>query len=293
MKCLAFSMFFLTSCALNPAVRAPSSSSLVPVSPMLTAIAQSRSPDQKDTSQSKKYPPKIIASKAMVGRLQSLIWGDYFYASVGTKESSVTFFIDDLSDCLLMQKKGKTVTIQYNVVKRYIPQAGGYYTTYDIRTIDGVDVEQWQRSLTSLAVKQCQEATPLLGVTSFGGQQGNDADFGIFQEQLQQAVAKSDSKFVLAISTYKMNLTFGRSRGTVEDFEKVYNISNPKAPFWQNLGKVLAEGCSVSLASGNLPEQAICPYSWNQPKKVSKTGYRAFFSKVNGRWRLNGFIGGD
>jgi hypothetical protein len=293
MKRLVFSMVFLTVCALNPAVRAPSSSSLVPVLPTLTAIAQSRSPDQKDTSQSKKYPPRIIASKTMVGRLQSLVWGDYFYASVGTKESSVTFFIDNLSDCLLMQKKGKAVTIQYNVVERYIPQAGGYHTTYDIRTIDRVDVEQWQRSLTPLAVKQCQEARPQLGVTSFRGQQGNDADFGIFQEQLQQAIAKSDSKFILEISTYKMDLTFGRSRGTVDDFEKVYNISNPNAPFWQNLGKTLAEGCSVSLASGNLPERAVCPYSWNQAKKVSKTGYRAFFSKVDGRWRLNGFIGGD
>ena len=105
----------------------------------------------------RQYPPKTIASKQVVGRLKSMFWGDYFYATVGTKKKSVTFLIETLAeDCLLRQSQRKMLTVRYDEVERYIPQAGGYHRVNWIKKIDGIDVNKWGKSRSRSQLKQCQ-----------------------------------------------------------------------------------------------------------------------------------------
>jgi hypothetical protein len=111
-----------------------------------------------------RFPTRKIASKQAIGKLSSLLWGDYFYATIKTKTENITLIIDGMEDCLLKQNKNKIMTIEYDEIERYTPQLNGYRNINIIKQIDRVDVDRWQRSLSRSAIKQCQPGKQL-GVT--------------------------------------------------------------------------------------------------------------------------------
>ncbi len=164
---LAAILLFVTPNAAAFSMLVGNSSTSVSVQPVdrsniiaIPLLSQAQSQIRSQADYDRQYPPKITASARIVGRLKSLFWGDYFYASFGTKQEKVTFLIDDRADCLLRQKQGKTITIRYDRVERYLPQAGGYYRINQIKTIDGIDLKQWQKSLSRAQQNQCDRAGP-------------------------------------------------------------------------------------------------------------------------------------
>ncbi len=103
----------------------------------------------------RQYPPKVIASKQVTGRLRSFVWGDYFYAKFATQTETITFSIDNLEDCLLEKYRGKIITIRYDISDIYLPQASGYHRVNLIKQIAGIDVNQWRKSRSRSQLQQC------------------------------------------------------------------------------------------------------------------------------------------
>jgi hypothetical protein len=101
------------------------------------------------------YPPKVIASRQAVGRLQSFVWGDYFYAKFVTRTETITFFIDSLEDCLLKKYRSKIITIRYDTSDIYLPQASGYHRVNLIKKVEDIDVKQWQKLRSRSQLQQC------------------------------------------------------------------------------------------------------------------------------------------
>jgi hypothetical protein len=128
------------------------------LNPNPAVAQQARSPELFVTIRSTKprqYPPKVIASKQAIGRLQSFVWGDYFYAKFTTDTETITFFIDNVEDCLLKKYRGRTITIRYNVSDIYLPQASGYHRVNLIQHIEGIDVARWRKSRSRSQFQQC------------------------------------------------------------------------------------------------------------------------------------------
>jgi hypothetical protein len=116
-----------------------------------------RSPDRLTLRSTKlrQYPPKVIASKQAIGRLRSFVWGDYLYAEFITQTGTISFFIDNLEDCLLDKYRGKTITIRYNISDIYLPQASSHRVNL-IQKIAGIDVHQWRKSRSRSQLQQCR-----------------------------------------------------------------------------------------------------------------------------------------
>lgn len=106
------------------------------------------------------YPPKVIASRQAIGRLQSFVWGDYFYAKFATRTETITFFIANIEHCLLKKYRGKTITIRYDTSDIYLPQASGYHRVNLIQKIDGIDINHWRKSRSRSQLQQCVRETP-------------------------------------------------------------------------------------------------------------------------------------
>lgn len=64
-------------------------------------------------------------------------------------------------------------------------------------------------------------------------------EFAKFMDRLKQAVRDRDAQFIRSIVTPKTKLTFGEHRSI--DY---LNPENPKSPFWSQLEKTLALGCT-------------------------------------------------
>jgi hypothetical protein len=118
-------------------------------------------PEQKQqTAQKQEFPDKIIASKKMRGKFVKTIWGDYFYAIVLTKAGEEIFLIDGNESCFLFKYPQEQLLIDYDVVDRYTPQAGGYGQVNIIRNITTrkTTLQKWQRTVTKAELDQCEKA---------------------------------------------------------------------------------------------------------------------------------------
>jgi hypothetical protein len=123
-----------------------------PSSPAITSPKPAPADEQK-------FPDKIVASHKVIGTLTEFRWGDYFYAIVKTDAGDITFFMEgNDADCFLALNKAVKLAIQYDVVKRYLPQASGYHEIALIRSIGNgrIDLATWQQSHTAEQIKQCR-----------------------------------------------------------------------------------------------------------------------------------------
>jgi hypothetical protein len=105
----------------------------------------------------KKSPDKIITSKKVRGRLIKIISGDYFYAQVSTKYGEETFLIDSNEDCFLSKHPKEQLSINYDVLDRYIPQASRYGRINVIRNITTrkTSLKKWRMTLAKNKLGEC------------------------------------------------------------------------------------------------------------------------------------------
>ena len=138
----------------------------IPLALFLTACNLKLQPEvnsSKSSSQAslvtKQSLDRIVASKRITGRLIKFIWNDYLYAIIKTDEGEKIFFVDHNENCFLAQNKAFKLSIQYDVVERYIPQASGYHSVNIIRAITTTqtDWQTWQRSITPRELEQCRK----------------------------------------------------------------------------------------------------------------------------------------
>jgi hypothetical protein len=104
-------------------------------------------------------PDRLMQSKKVKGRLIEMIWGDYRYAFFATKTGKVTFLINGNEDCFLSKYKNEELSIDYDVIDRYIPQAAGYVQVNVIRNIQSktTNLAIWRRSFTQEEFNKCTE----------------------------------------------------------------------------------------------------------------------------------------
>jgi hypothetical protein len=105
----------------------------------------------------KELPDKIITSKKVRGRLIKIISGDYFYAQVSTKYGEETFLIDGNEDCFMRKHSKEQLSIDYDVLDRYTPQASGYRQVNIIRNITTrrTSLKKWRMTLAKNKLGQC------------------------------------------------------------------------------------------------------------------------------------------
>ena len=96
-------------------------------------------------------------------------------------------------------------------------------------------------------------------------------EFAKFRQQLQQAIQKRDTKFVLALIPQKgLALGFGRPNTA-----KQLKLDDPKAPFWSLLEKAMGSNCGFADPDATTPAKGwICP-------TVSRDFYRQYPPKPN------------
>jgi hypothetical protein len=110
---------------------------------------------------SEAHPDRLIASKKLTGYFRQFIRGDYLYAKIKTETGAdISFLIEQNEHCFLAEHQKTRLVIKYDVVDRYIPQAGGKY--YPINLIRAIKTNQtnlatWQRSLTTEQLVKCRE----------------------------------------------------------------------------------------------------------------------------------------
>ncbi len=138
--------FFAGGCFTSSSVAEQSSSYTFQISnPTNTLVSAAKRPD------------RIIQSKKVKGRLKKLIWGDYLYAFVTTKKGQITFLINGNESCFLRQYQKEELSINYDVVDRYIPQASGYRRFNIIRQVQSktTNLATWRKSVTQKELNRC------------------------------------------------------------------------------------------------------------------------------------------
>jgi hypothetical protein len=107
-----------------------------------------------------KQEDRLVSSKTVVGHFDKFIWGDYFYAIIQTdKGEEISFFIDNDEDCFLTKNYQAKLSIEYDIVERYLSEAGAYYPVNIIRNIqtERTDLATWRKSVTSAELKKCRD----------------------------------------------------------------------------------------------------------------------------------------
>jgi hypothetical protein len=104
-------------------------------------------------------PDKVVESGTVVGYFTNFVWGDYFYAVIKTDRRNIHFLIDRNEDCFLALHQRSRFTIQYDIIRRYIPQAGSYQPIKVIRNIqtNRTSLAKWSRSIPLTKLKQCRQ----------------------------------------------------------------------------------------------------------------------------------------
>jgi hypothetical protein len=115
---------------------------------------------KQQIAQKREFPDKIIASKKVRGKFVKTIWGDYFYATIATKAGEEIFLIDGNESCFLLKYPKEPLLIDYDVVDRYTPQAGGYRQVNIIRNVTTrkTTLQKWRRTVTKAELDQCEKA---------------------------------------------------------------------------------------------------------------------------------------
>lgn len=122
-------------------------------------------------------------------------------------------------------------------------------------------------------------------------------DFFTFRAQLQVAIAKRDKAAVLAVVSKNIQNGFGDDNG-INHFKKLWAIDKPNSKLWETLGTLLA------LGGGFQPDGSFnAPYVSSHWPDVDgfeniaivgdKVNIRAFFEKVEGRWKMTALLAGD
>jgi hypothetical protein len=103
------------------------------------------------------HPDRIIQSKKVQGRFIKSLWGDYLYSFVGTKSGEIMFMINSDESCFLRQHRRSELSINYDVVDRYIPQASSYGHYNIIRNVQSktTNLATWLKSVTTKELDQC------------------------------------------------------------------------------------------------------------------------------------------
>jgi hypothetical protein len=113
----------------------------------------------KSTLQPTENPDRIIQSKKVKGRFIKSIWGDYFYSFVGTTAGEIRFMINSDESCFLRQHRQSELSIDYDIVDRYIPQASSYGHYNIIRNVQSkkTNLATWLKSVTKKELDQCEK----------------------------------------------------------------------------------------------------------------------------------------
>jgi hypothetical protein len=104
-----------------------------------------------------------------------------------------------------------------------------------------------------------------------------DKSFLAFRDKLVLAIRNRDSKYVLSILDPKIKPGFDE-RENVEDFKKVWKISDPKSRFWSELLEVVGSGGRFSTENGVKIFSA--PYIYTDfPEDLDDFQYRVIASR--------------
>jgi hypothetical protein len=105
------------------------------------------------------HSDRVIQSKKVQGRFIKSIWGDYLYSFVGTKSGEIRFMINSDESCFLRQHRQSELSIDYDVVDRYIPQASSYGHYNIIRNVQSkkTNLATWLKSVTKKELDQCEK----------------------------------------------------------------------------------------------------------------------------------------
>jgi hypothetical protein len=104
-----------------------------------------------------------------------------------------------------------------------------------------------------------------------------DKSFLAFRDKLVLAIRNRDSKYVLSILDPKIKPGFDE-RENVEDFKKVWKISDPKSRFWSELLEVVGRGGRFSTENGVKIFSA--PYIYTDfPEDLDDFQYRVIASR--------------
>jgi hypothetical protein len=123
-------------------------------------------------SSGQKHPDKVLKTLRLKGSFSKFEVGDYTHVVIKKNDGKETsFWLGSNGEVLmkfLVAHKGKPLSLTYQVVKSYIPEAGGYQTIerlIDARS-DGETAAQWWRRIKAdpAARKKIeQETEKLLG----------------------------------------------------------------------------------------------------------------------------------
>lgn len=99
---------------------------------------------------------------------------------------------------------------------------------------------------------------------SLADQSEQSSDFSQFLQQLRQAVQKRDAAFIRSIVTPETKFGFGEHRSI-----SYLNPENPDSPFWSQLEKAIAPGCTdeANIALPQRPPKGMqfsCPTVFRQ-----------------------------
>jgi hypothetical protein len=156
-----FCLSFFIACDTNRSVANPAIKT-APVKHQKTEPVLNRFTTEKLTidiaNGNPKFPDRIIASKTIRGKFIDLVSGDYLYAEISTARGENTFLIDGDEYCFLQQYPKEQLRIDYDVVDRYTPQAGGYRRVNIIRNITSrqTNLRKWRRTLTKKVIDKCE-----------------------------------------------------------------------------------------------------------------------------------------
>jgi hypothetical protein len=99
-------------------------------------------------------------------------------------------------------------------------------------------------------------------------QSSRSPDFARFLQTLRQAVQKRDANFIRGIVTEQTQFGFGTHRSIA-----YLNPDNPDSPFWTQLEKAIAIGCTdeTSLPQPSSEQRFSCPTVFRQFDQAVKT----------------------
>ncbi len=104
-------------------------------------------------------------------------------------------------------------------------------------------------------------------------------EFAQFLQTVKQAVRDRDAKFIRSIVTPGTHFSFGEHRSI-----NYLNPDNPNSPFWSQLEKAIAAGCT---------NEATLFSCASSRSAVDSLSYRATFGQQNGKWTMQAFVSND
>lgn len=93
--------------------------------------------------------------------------------------------------------------------------------------------------------------------------------FAAFKQQLLSAISRHDAKFIMSITSPRIEFSFGGSSGLAA-FRKEMDLDNPRAPFWTEFERILKLGGAYDKRE----KYVWFPYFFHRwPEKLSGLDY--------------------